>query len=141
MHVKEIDVSQLRVAARAAREANDKDLVTDALQDRQPSEAPVPLDAPLEIRKLEVQLRYILAAPCARIAITNDPIARKQISMWCEGEVVSVKTDTRDKNTDKARTLLPAGAIRFKWPADVHGEKKELHIIAHMDNSASTEVE
>eukprot|EP00965_Chrysotila_dentata_P180625 5962729-Pleurochrysis_carterae.AAC.1 len=38
--------------------------------------------------------------------------------MWCEGEVASVADGTSNKRTERARTLRPAGAIRFLWPAD-----------------------
>eukprot|EP00965_Chrysotila_dentata_P093418 3085921-Pleurochrysis_carterae.AAC.1 len=57
--IAEIDLTKLRVAADAAREANDEELVSDALQDRQPSEPPA-LDARLLRRKLEVRWRYLL---------------------------------------------------------------------------------
>ena len=44
--------------------------------------------------------------------------------MWCEGEVVSVADGTSDKRSERARTLLPAGALQLKWPADE--ERDEL---------------
>eukprot|EP00965_Chrysotila_dentata_P151673 5012760-Pleurochrysis_carterae.AAC.1 len=51
--IEEMDLTKLRAAADAAREVNDEELVSDAVQDRQPSEPPA-LDARLLGRKLEV---------------------------------------------------------------------------------------
>eukprot|EP00965_Chrysotila_dentata_P146972 4852092-Pleurochrysis_carterae.AAC.1 len=45
--------------------------------------------------------------------------------MWCEGEVVSVANGESDKRSERARTLLPAGALRLKWPEDVEREEPE----------------
>eukprot|EP00965_Chrysotila_dentata_P152655 5045258-Pleurochrysis_carterae.AAC.2 len=47
--------------------------------------------------------------------------------MWCEGEVVSVADGKSDKRSKRARTLLPAGAIQFKWPADKERNEPELY--------------
>eukprot|EP00965_Chrysotila_dentata_P025294 840418-Pleurochrysis_carterae.AAC.1 len=122
MHVEEIDSAQLRVAAAAARDASDEELRTDALQDRQPNEPP-PLDQRLVGRKLEVRWRYIMSSPPATGAVPT-PL-NQNTYMWCEGEVVSVADGTSDKKSQRARTLLSAGAIRFKWPADEAREEEE----------------
>eukprot|EP00965_Chrysotila_dentata_P125423 4146849-Pleurochrysis_carterae.AAC.1 len=47
--------------------------------------------------------------------------------MWCEGEVESVANGLSDKKSERARTLLPAGAIRFKWPADPERDEPESY--------------
>eukprot|EP00965_Chrysotila_dentata_P253548 6211298-Pleurochrysis_carterae.AAC.1 len=123
--IEEVDAAQLRLAANAAREAADKELAGDSLQDQQPSEPPA-LDARLVGRKLEVRWRYILTPSPATSATTptrtHDPT---HTYMWCEGEVVSVADGTTDKKTERARTLLPAGALKFKWPADEEREEPE----------------
>eukprot|EP00965_Chrysotila_dentata_P200620 6180077-Pleurochrysis_carterae.AAC.1 len=55
--IEEIDLDKLRESATLAR-ADEAELRTDAVQDRQPSDPP-PLDRLLEKRKLEVGWRYI----------------------------------------------------------------------------------
>eukprot|EP00965_Chrysotila_dentata_P108891 3597346-Pleurochrysis_carterae.AAC.1 len=45
--------------------------------------------------------------------------------MWCEGEVESVADGTSDKRSHRARTLLPAGALKMKWPEDAEREEPE----------------
>uniref|UniRef100_A0A6S9ZF86 Uncharacterized protein n=1 Tax=Chrysotila carterae TaxID=13221 RepID=A0A6S9ZF86_CHRCT len=73
MTVDQIDASQLRSAADAARTANDEELVTDAVQDRQPSEPP-PFDAWPVGHKIEVRWCYHLtptsSAPTPRFLNT-----------------------------------------------------------------------
>eukprot|EP00965_Chrysotila_dentata_P107560 3553729-Pleurochrysis_carterae.AAC.3 len=60
MTVEAIDADRLRSAASAARAANEEQLVTDAMQDRQPSEPP-PLYAQLVAgHKMHAQWRYHL---------------------------------------------------------------------------------
>eukprot|EP00965_Chrysotila_dentata_P149444 4935494-Pleurochrysis_carterae.AAC.6 len=92
--MEEIDLVKLRASATAARGADEAELRTDAVQERQPS-APPKLDARLVGRKID------------------------------EGEVVSAAdAGTGDKKTvERSRTLLPASAIRFQWPADLERDE------------------
>eukprot|EP00965_Chrysotila_dentata_P119336 3945045-Pleurochrysis_carterae.AAC.1 len=80
MTVEQIDPEKLRDAASAARVANDEELVTDAVQDRQPSEPP-PLDSRLVGHKLEVRWRYHLSPTSS----ASHP-ASLYTYMWCEGQ-------------------------------------------------------
>eukprot|EP00965_Chrysotila_dentata_P083559 2756690-Pleurochrysis_carterae.AAC.4 len=47
--------------------------------------------------------------------------------MWCEGKVESVADGISDKKTERARTLLPARAIHFFWPADPERDEPERY--------------
>eukprot|EP00965_Chrysotila_dentata_P096273 3181255-Pleurochrysis_carterae.AAC.1 len=81
MEVEQIEASKLREAAGAARTANDEELVTDAVQDRQPGEPPE-LDATLVGHTLEVRWRYhITPTPSVPTPVPQHTY------MWCEGEV------------------------------------------------------
>eukprot|EP00965_Chrysotila_dentata_P083932 2769777-Pleurochrysis_carterae.AAC.1 len=107
-----IDADKLRSAASAARAANDGQLVTDTVQDRQPNE-PSPLDAQLVGYKIEVRWCYHLTPTPA--ASTPAPL---HTYIWHEAVVEKVadgKSDTRSERTYK---LLPAGALQLKCPAD-----------------------
>eukprot|EP00965_Chrysotila_dentata_P069795 2305741-Pleurochrysis_carterae.AAC.1 len=75
------------------------------MQDRQPS-VPPKFDASLEGRKLEIRWRYILTPTPGAISLTPT-----HTYMWCEGEVVSVADGKSDKRSERAHTLLPAGAL------------------------------
>eukprot|EP00965_Chrysotila_dentata_P232004 6198706-Pleurochrysis_carterae.AAC.2 len=48
-----------------------------------------------------------------------------QAYLRCEGEVVSVADGTSDKRSERARTLLPAGALKLKWPEDVERDENK----------------
>eukprot|EP00965_Chrysotila_dentata_P070966 2345471-Pleurochrysis_carterae.AAC.1 len=114
MELEQIDASKLREAASAARTAKDgeqpcdgrgagpgSELLTDAVQDYQPGEPPE-LDATLVGHKLGMRWR------CG---------ARKRLI------VVRVADGKSDMHSERARTLLPAGASYVKWP--VHEERNE----------------
>eukprot|EP00965_Chrysotila_dentata_P066503 2201731-Pleurochrysis_carterae.AAC.1 len=45
--------------------------------------------------------------------------------MWCEGEIVRVADGISDKRSERARNLLPAGALQIKWPEDTEREEPE----------------
>ena len=47
--------------------------------------------------------------------------------VWCEGEVVQVADGiTTKRSKDKRCTkILPAGAVRIRWPADARRKEKE----------------
>eukprot|EP00965_Chrysotila_dentata_P127707 4222742-Pleurochrysis_carterae.AAC.1 len=61
---------------------------------------------------------YIITTP-------SQSTPREHTYMWCNGEVASVADGTSNKKSEKARTLLPAGAVHFKWPADVERDEPE----------------
>eukprot|EP00965_Chrysotila_dentata_P008310 271403-Pleurochrysis_carterae.AAC.1 len=48
--------------------------------------------------------------------------------MWCEGDVANVADGTSDKKSERARTLLAAGAIQFKWPEDAERDEPEIRM-------------
>eukprot|EP00965_Chrysotila_dentata_P197674 6178329-Pleurochrysis_carterae.AAC.1 len=116
-----IDAAQLKAAADVARAAADDELVGDSLQDRQPSVPPA-LDKRLEGRKIEVRWRYILTHPANATSI-----APTHTYMWCEAKKESVVDGTTDKRSERARTLLPAGALKLKWPEDAEREEPESY--------------
>eukprot|EP00965_Chrysotila_dentata_P056179 1862455-Pleurochrysis_carterae.AAC.2 len=92
---------------------------TRALQDRQ-SSVPPALDARLVGRTLEVRWRYILTPTLGATSLTPT-----HTYMWCKGKVVSVADGTNDKRSERARTLLPAGALKLKYPEDAEREESE----------------
>ena len=45
--------------------------------------------------------------------------------IWCSGEVVQVANGESDRRSDRCTNLLPAGAVRFRWPEDIDFDEKE----------------
>ena len=56
--------------------------------------------------------------------------------MWCSGEVVQVANGTSDKELKRHKKLLPAGAVRVRWPADEQFNEPETFVwsVLHPDN-------
>lgn len=52
---------------------------------------------------------------------------RKKIGLkiWCEGTVEQVANGTTDKESARCKSLLKAGALRIRWPADAARKERE----------------
>eukprot|EP00325_Prymnesiales_sp_UTEX-LB-985_P018516 CAMPEP_0174751734 /NCGR_PEP_ID=MMETSP1094-20130205/100470_1 /TAXON_ID=156173 /ORGANISM="Chrysochromulina brevifilum, Strain UTEX LB 985" /LENGTH=333 /DNA_ID=CAMNT_0015957267 /DNA_START=1 /DNA_END=1001 /DNA_ORIENTATION=+ len=88
--------------------------VIDWVQDRQQKEGTVPLDDSLVGAMLEVRWRY-------RHKVTGKPIY-----IWCTGEVLQVADGGTTKKSQRCKNVLPLGAVRIKWPADVSSLTKRV---------------
>mmetsp|Transcript_84439 Transcript_84439/g.168622 ORF Transcript_84439/g.168622 Transcript_84439/m.168622 type:complete len:91 (-) Transcript_84439:169-441(-) len=64
---------------------------------------------------LEVRWRY-------RHKVTGKPIY-----IWCTGEVLQVADGGTTKKSQRCKNVLPLGAVRIKWPADVSSLTKTSH--------------
>lgn len=118
--VEKIDIDPQRLVAaaelrRAELEARGE---IDWVCDRQPyptGQGPVP-DRALVGKTLEVRWRY-------RHKETGEPVY-----IWCEGEVMQAADGETDKRTARCTKVLPAGALRIKWPADVEFDEDESFV-------------
>ena len=49
------------------------------------------------------------------------------LSLLCSGEVVQIADGQTDKASERCKNLLPAGAVRIKWPEDkTYGETGDI---------------
>ncbi|KAL1520316.1 hypothetical protein AB1Y20_021907 [Prymnesium parvum] len=94
--------------------------------DRQPhavGQGPTP-DRNLVGKTLEVRWRY------------HHKDTGKPVYIWCEGEVVQIADGESDRQTPRCKKLLPAGAVRIKWPADVEYDEAESYVWSVLKPSA-----
>jgi|EP00966_Prymnesium_polylepis_P020425 hypothetical protein len=85
----------------------------DWVGDRQPERGTVALDDSLIGTMLEVRWRYYHKE------------THKPIYIWCTGEVIQVADGGTTKRTARCKNILPLGAVRIKWPADVEFDEDE----------------
>ena len=112
----ELTSEELHAAAVKRRQALEVQGVIDWVQDRQPKEGTVPLDNSLVGAMLEVRWRY-------RHKVTGKPIY-----IWCTGEVLQVADGGTTKKSQRCKKVLPLGAVRIKWPADVEFDEDESFV-------------
>eukprot|EP00965_Chrysotila_dentata_P167196 5520672-Pleurochrysis_carterae.AAC.1 len=103
--IEEINIDKFHDWATTAR--GTEALRSNAVQNRQPSEPP-PVDSRVVGRNLELRWPHIITTP-------SQSTPDEHTYMWCEGEVASVADGTSGKKSERARALLPAGAVHFKW--------------------------
>lgn len=75
-------------------------------------------------KKLEVRWRY-----------TNKDTG-EPVYLWAEGEVVQVADGETDKMSARCKKILPAGAVRIKWPEDVEYDESESYVWSILKPSA-----
>ncbi|KAL1525764.1 hypothetical protein AB1Y20_020607 [Prymnesium parvum] len=113
----EISPEELIAAAQRRRDELEAQGEIDWVADRQPyatGQGPIP-DKALNGKMLEVRWRY-------RHKTTGEPVY-----IWCEGEVVQAADGETDKKSQRCRKVLPAGALRIKWPADISFDEDESY--------------
>ena len=99
----------------------------DDIAEEQPQDAP-PCDVSLIGAEVDIRWRY-----WAAVTDPKDKRKKMAVDTWCTGEVVQIANGTSDKGTlnkmttEKVtcRTLLQAGAVRIKWPADPDHDEPE----------------
>lgn len=114
----DLDPQQLLAAAEQRREDLEARGEIDWVCDRQPyasGQGPTP-DKGLVGKVLEVRWRY-------RHRETGEAVY-----IWCEGEVIQAADGESDKRTARCTKVLPAGALRIKWPADVEFDEDESFV-------------
>jgi len=52
----------------------------------------------------------------------------KPVYIWCEGEVVQAADGESDRKSARSKKVLPAGALRIKWPADMEFDEDESFV-------------
>ena len=52
----------------------------------------------------------------------------KPVYIWCTGEVLQVADGGTTKRSQRCRKVLPLGAVRIKWPADVEFDEDESFV-------------
>lgn len=75
-------------------------------------------------KKLEVRWRYTNTD-------TGEPVY-----IWAEGEVVQVADGEKDKKSARCKKILPAGAVRIKWPEDAQYDESESFVWSILKPSA-----
>ena len=105
--------AELRVAAERERARLEASGEIDHVGDRQPTHAPS--FESLVGKMLEVRWRYY----------TVENGQRKQVYIWCSGEVVEVADGKSTKKSARCKSPLPWGAVRIRWPADVDYDEPE----------------
>lgn len=98
------DTSTLLAKATVARARREAAGISDSVEVRQPSAAP-PFDNKLVGKWLEVCWPY------------KNPDGSTQ-KIWASGRVVRVADGLTDKRSQRARDVLPAGALLWAWEAD-----------------------
>ena len=83
-----------------------------------------PLDDSMVGSKLEVCWRY-WRPPTDEEMASGEKRKKIGVKMWCEGTVEQVANGTSDKETPRCKSLLKAGALRVRWPADAARKEKE----------------
>jgi len=114
------DLSPEQIAASAQKRRTELEMQgeIDWVADRQPyatGQGPTPSKA-LVGKMLEIRWRY-------RHKTTGEPVY-----IWCEGEVVQATDGETDKMSARCKKVLPAGALRIKWPADVDFDEDESFV-------------
>ena len=83
-----------------------------------------PLDDSMVASTLEVCWRYWRQPTDAEKA-SGEKRKKIGVKMWCEGTVEQVANGTSDMETPRCKSLLKAGALRIRWPADEARKEKE----------------
>ena len=106
---------ELEAKSEAAVKRREAAGISCGVETMQPDDAP-PFNQQLVGKRLEVLWRYFDKN-------TNEPMM-----IWCTGRVARVADGLADKRSQRAKKLLPAGALLWAWDADpdfgeVAGEK------------------
>ena len=96
---------QLKAKVEAERERREAAGLTDSVSNMQPAR-PRPLDQTLVGKRLEIRWKY------------TEGGGSEPVWIWCSGEVVQVADGVSDKASERHKKLLPAGAVRMKYPED-----------------------
>ena len=112
----ELSSEEVQAAAVLRRKVLEEAGEIDWVQDRQPPEGTVQLDDTLVGAMLEVRWRY-------RHKVTGKPVY-----IWCTSEVMQVADGGSTKKTERCKKILPRGAVRLKWPADVEFDEDESFV-------------
>ena len=126
-HVVSLPKEELLERAMAERRRMVEAGEIDDVAEEQP-ENPPPTNASLVGAELEIRWRYWVP-----VTDPKDKRKKKACDIWCTGEVVQIAngasdTGTLNKMTEEkvtCRSLLQAGAVRIKWPADLTREVPE----------------
>lgn len=73
---------------------------------------------------LTVSLPYDLVKGCI-LKICATPYITARVFIWCLTTVTEVTDGTISKSKRSKKTILPAGAVRFRFAADVDYEENE----------------
>ncbi len=53
--------------------------------------------------------------------------------IWCEGQVEEAADGVTTKRTPRCKNILPAGAVRIRWPADAARKEPETLVWCILD--------
>mmetsp|Transcript_41660 Transcript_41660/g.95456 ORF Transcript_41660/g.95456 Transcript_41660/m.95456 type:complete len:177 (+) Transcript_41660:1498-2028(+) len=111
----ELSPEELRAAAEKERVRLEERGEIDIIGDRQPARPP-PFES-LVGKYIDIRWRYWTVSENGK---------RKQLYIWCTGEVVEVADGTHNR-TPKSKSPLPWGAVRVRWQADDDFEEQESY--------------
>lgn len=104
------DTSELKEKAEAERRRRVAAGISDDVEDEMPLNAPA--FAALLHKKIEVCWPYM------------DKNSGKRVLIWSAGKVTKVADGEMDKRSQKARQILPAGAVYWEWDAEDEFEEQ-----------------
>ena len=116
--IKGLSQVELLELAEAERERLEEAGELSAVGDMQPRKPPK-IDDSIVGSQLEICWRYWRAPTAEEKAPAGEKRRKIGVKMWCEGTVEQVANGTTDKESARCKTLLEAGALRIKWPADL----------------------